>query len=228
MNERILLVEDEPGLITTLGDYLTSEGYRFQSAQNGEEGLAYAIKEPFDLIVLDVMLPYKSGLDVCRDLRQQGFATPVLMLTARGQVTDRVLGLKIGADDYLIKPFDMLELLARIEALLRRGRQKSGGASFVYEFGNIRVVTCCTEVRLDGTPVALSAREFQLLRYFIEHRGDTLSRKELLGEVWGYKGARMTRTVDVHVASLRRKLERDPANPKFILTVLGFGYKFAG
>jgi two-component system alkaline phosphatase synthesis response regulator PhoP len=228
MNERILLVEDEPGLITTLGDYLTSEGYRFQSAQNGEEGLAYAIKEPFDLIVLDVMLPYKSGLDVCRDLRQQGFATPVLMLTARGQVTDRVLGLKIGADDYLIKPFDMLELLARIEALLRRGRQKSGGASFVYEFGNIRVDTCCTEVRLDGTPVALSAREFQLLRHLIEHRGETLSRKKLLGEVWGYHGARLTRTVDVHVASLRRKLERDPANPKFILTVLGFGYKFAG
>jgi two-component system alkaline phosphatase synthesis response regulator PhoP len=228
MNEKILLVEDEPGLVTTLGDCLRSEGYEVGSAQDGEEGLARATNDFFDLIVLDVMLPRKSGLDVCRDLRQQGFATPILMLTARGQVVDRVLGLKIGADDYLTKPFDMQELLARIEALLRRVPQAVVGQSFIYQFGTIRVDTRRTEVRRDGTPVALSAREFQLLRYFIEHRGGTLPRKELLREVWGYRGARLTRTVDVHVASLRRKLEVDPGKPRFILTVLGFGYKFAG
>jgi two-component system, OmpR family, alkaline phosphatase synthesis response regulator PhoP len=228
MDEKILLVEDEPGLVTTLGDRLRSEGYSVEATQDGEEGLARAASEYFDLIVLDIMLPRKSGLDVCRDLRQQGFATPILMLTARSQIVDRVIGLKIGADDYLTKPFDMLELLARVEALLRRAPRATGGPSPIYEFGSIRVDTRRTEVLRDGARVPLSAREFQLLRYFIEHRGATLSRKELLREVWGYSGAQLTRTVDVHVAGLRRKLEIDPANPKFILTVLGFGYKFAG
>jgi two-component system alkaline phosphatase synthesis response regulator PhoP len=228
MNAKILLVEDELGLVTTLTDCLRSEGYEVESAQDGEKGLARATTDPFDLIVLDVMLPRKSGLDVCRDLRRQGFATPILMLTARDQVVDRVIGLKLGADDYLTKPFDMLELLARIEALLRRAPQAAVGLSFIHEFGTIRVDARRTEVWRDGTPVAVSAREFQLLRYFIEHRGETLSRKELLSEVWGYRGARLTRTVDVHVASLRRKLEIDSANPQFIRTVLGFGYKFAG
>ncbi len=228
MDEKILLVEDEPGLVTTLGDRLRSEGYSVESAQNGDEGLARAASEHFDLIVLDVMLPRKSGLDVCRDLRQQGFAIPILMLTARGQIVDRVIGLKIGADDYLTKPFDMLELLARVEALLRRAPRAAGGPSPIYQFGSIRIDTRRTEVVRDGAPVALSAREFQLLRYFIEHRGATLSRKELLREVWGYSGAPLTRTVDVHVASLRRKLEVNPGKPQFILTVLGFGYKFVG
>jgi len=228
MDEKILLVEDEPGLVATLGDRLRSEGYRIETAQNGEEGLTRATSDYFDLIVLDIMLPRKSGLNVCRDLRQQGFATPILMLTARGQTADKVVGLKIGADDYLTKPFDMLELLARVEALLRRAPRAAVGPSPIYQFGHIRVDFRRTEVSRDGTPVALSAREFQLLRYFTEHRGATLSRKELLREVWGYSGAQLTRTVDVHVASLRRKLEADPGNPQFILTVLGFGYKFAG
>jgi two-component system alkaline phosphatase synthesis response regulator PhoP len=228
MKETILLVEDEPGLVTTLGDRLRSEGYTVETAQNGVEGLSRAVSDCFDLIILDVMLPEKSGLDVCRDLRQQGFATPVLMLTARSQVVDRVIGLKIGADDYLTKPFDMLELLARVEALLRRAPRAAVGPSPICQFGNIRVDFRRTEVLRDGKPVALCAREVQLLRYFVEHRGVTLSRKELLKEVWGYSGAQLTRTVDVHVASLRRKLEADPGNPQFILTLLGLGYKFVG
>ena len=228
MDEKILLVEDEPGLVTTLGDRLRSEGYKVETAPNGVEGLSRAVSDCFDLIILDLMLPRKNGLDVCRDLRQQGFATPILMLTARGQIVDRVIGLKIGADDYLTKPFDMLELLARVEALLRRAPRAAVGPSPIYEFGHIRVDFRRTEVLRDGKPVALCAREFQLLRYFLEHRGETLSRRVLLREVWGYSGAQLTRTVDVHVASLRRKLETDPGNPQFILTVLGFGYKFVG
>jgi two-component system alkaline phosphatase synthesis response regulator PhoP len=228
MNEKVLLVEDEPGLVTTLGDCLRAEGYKVDSAEDGESGLARATRDFYDLIILDVMLPRKSGLDLCRDLRQQGFSTPILMLTARGQVVDRVLGLKIGADDYLTKPFDTLELLARMEALLRRAPQTAARPSPIYEFGPFRVDTRRTEVQRDGTAVPLTAREFQLLRYFLERRGETLSRSELLSEVWGYRGARLTRTVDVHVASLRRKLEADPGNPQFIRTMLGFGYKFAG
>jgi two-component system alkaline phosphatase synthesis response regulator PhoP len=228
MDEKILLVEDEHGLVTTLGDRLRSEGYRVETAQNGVEGLARATDDYFDLIVLDVMLPRKSGLNVCRDLRQQGFATPILMLTARGQTADKVVGLRIGADDYLTKPFDMLELLARIEALLRRAPAATASPAFIHQFGSLRVDFRRAEVSRNGKPVALSARELQLLRYLVEHRGEVLPRKELLKEVWGYNGALFTRTVDVHVASLRRKLETDPKHPQLIHTLPGLGYKFVG
>jgi two-component system alkaline phosphatase synthesis response regulator PhoP len=228
MDEKILLVEDEPGLVATLGDRLRAEGYKVETAQNGEEGLARATSDYFDLIILDIMLPRKSGLNVCRDLRQQGFATPILMLTARGETADKVVGLKIGADDYLSKPFEMLELLARIEALLRRVPGTPGALPNTYKFGSVRVDFRRTEVVRDGELLAVTAREFQLLRYFIEHRGATLSRSELLREVWGYRGIGSTRTVDVHVAWLRQKLEDDPKKPKFIVTVPGFGYRFEG
>lgn len=226
MSHRILLVEDEPGLRMTLGDRLRNEGYAVETAADGEEGLNRAAGEHFDLIILDVMLPRKSGFDVCRDLRQRGVYTPVLMLTALGQTGDKVLGLKIGADDYLTKPFDMLELLARLEALLRRAPSPQLAA--VHEFGAIRMDFRKAEVLRDGKPVTLSAKEFQLLRYFIEHRGETLTREELLTKVWGYGAAPSTRTVDVHVAWLRQKLEQDPKRPQLILTVHGLGYKFAG
>jgi two-component system alkaline phosphatase synthesis response regulator PhoP len=228
MNEKILLVEDEPGLVATLGDRLRSEGYKVETAQDGEDGLARATSDPFDLIILDLMLPRKSGLNVCRDLRQQGFATPILMLTARGQTADKVVGLKIGGDDYLTKPFDMLELLARIEALLRRAPSATATSAPIHQFGSLRVDFRRAEVLRDGKPVALSARELQLLRYFAEHRGEVLPRKELLKEVWGYSAALFTRTVDVHVASLRRKLEADPKHPQLIRTLPGLGYKFVG
>jgi two-component system alkaline phosphatase synthesis response regulator PhoP len=227
MHENILLVEDEEALRMTLSDRLHSEGFVVDCAADGTEGFQKATHLPFDLIILDVMLPRKNGLDICRDIRQAGLITPVLMLTARGQTIDKVLGLKIGADDYVTKPFDMMELMARIEALLRRAPSRPPSQEDVHQFGSIRVDLRGTQVFRDGKIVTLSAREFQLLRYFIEHRGATLSRDEILKEVWGYSAETFTRTVDVHVASLRQKLEDDPKQPAVILTVTRLGYKFA-
>ncbi len=230
MSKRILLVEDEPGLVMMLTDRLRNEGYSVEVANDGEAGLERAISEHFDLIILDVMLPLRNGFDVCRDLRQRSSSIPVIMLTARGQVVDKVVGLKLGADDYLTKPFEMLELLARIEALLRRAPSTATQMldSDIYQFGVVRVDFRRAEVHRNDQPVELSALEFRLLRYFIEHRGDTLSRDELLNEVWGYNALVSTRTVDVHVAWLRQKLEDHPRHPQYILTVHGLGYKFVG
>jgi two-component system, OmpR family, alkaline phosphatase synthesis response regulator PhoP len=225
--KRILLVEDEPGLVLTLSDRLAREGYAVDSAIDGETGLARAAGEAFDLILLDVMLPKLGGFDVLKDLRKKNVDTPVIMLTARGQVVDKVVGLKLGADDYVTKPFEMVELLARIEAKLRRAPlvpHPSEG----FQFDGVRVDFRRAEVTRDGAPIELSAREFQLLRYFVEHRGATLTREELLNEVWGYNAMPSTRTVDVHVAWLRQKIEPNPRHPQFILTVHGMGYKFAG
>jgi two-component system, OmpR family, alkaline phosphatase synthesis response regulator PhoP len=226
MEPRILLVEDDPGLRLTLTHRLDNEGYKVETAADGEDGLAQATNGGFDLVILDVMLPRKSGFDVCRDLRQRGVGTPVLMLTARHQVVDRVVGLKLGADDYLAKPFEMAELLARVEARLRR--RDTGAPAAVHRFGPVAVDLRRAEVTRDGERVDLSAKEFQLLKYFIAHRGATLSRNELLDEVWGYDAMPTTRTVDVHVAWLRRKLEAQPKHPRFILTIHGLGYKFVG
>lgn len=229
MNKRLLLVEDEPGLVLTLTDRLTSEGYDVTSARDGETGLERASSQSFDGIILDVMLPRKNGFDVCRDLRQRGVNTPILMLTARGQVVDKVIGLKLGADDYLTKPFEMIELLARVEALLRRVPAANPAlATDGYQFAGIKVDFRRAEVERDGERLELSAKEFQLLRYFIEHREATLSRDELLNGVWGYDAMPTTRTVDVHVAWLRQKLEPNPRHPQYILTIHGMGYKFVG
>jgi two-component system alkaline phosphatase synthesis response regulator PhoP len=224
----VLLVEDEAGLRVTLSDRLVSEGYLVETASDGEAGLSSAAKGTYDLIVLDVMLPKMNGFDVCRHVRQRGVVTPILMLTARGQVVDKVVGLKLGADDYLTKPFEAIELLARLEALLRRrpsGAQQGGEA---YRFGDVVVDFRRTDVTRAGTPVDVSAREFKLLVYFIEHRGATLSRDALLLHVWGYDDMPMTRTVDVHVAGLRQKIETNPKAPEYILTIHGLGYKFVG
>ena len=228
MKSRVLLVEDEPGLVLTLSDRLAKEGYAVATAADGEEGLKQATTESFDLVILDVMLPGKSGFDVCRDLRQKGFQKPILMLTARGQVTDKVVGLKLGADDYLTKPFEMMELLARIEALLRRAPTGGGAPTETYRFGNVEIDFRRAEVSRDGKPVELSALELKLLRYFIEHRGATISRDELLNEVWGYDAMPHSRTVDVHVSWLRQKIETNSSHPEFIVTVHRLGYKFVG
>ena len=225
---RVLLVEDEPSLVLTLVDRLQSEGYEVESAQDGNAGFERALDGPFDLILLDVALPGRGGFDVLRDLRQKKVETPVLMLTARGQVVDRVLGLKLGADDYLPKPFDMMELLARIEALLRRRQGSHRGMTGSYAFGDVRVDFRRAEVSRAGRPVELSSLEFKLLRYFIEHRGALLSRQELLEKVWSYPGVLQTRTVDVHVASLRQKIEPHPAKPEHIVTVHRMGSRFNG
>jgi two-component system alkaline phosphatase synthesis response regulator PhoP len=227
MTSRILLVEDEPGVRLTVEDRLRSEGYEVELAADGDEGLKRATSERFDLLILDVMLPKRSGFDVCRDLRQQGVTTPVLMLTARTQVADRVVGLKLGADDYLVKPFAMAELLARVETRLRRPASQLDRPG-AYRFGDVVVDFRRAEVEREGRPVNLSAKEFQLLRYFIENKGATVSRDELLDHVWGYDAMPSTRTVDVHVAWLRRKLEPNPRHPQFILTLHGLGYKFVG
>jgi len=226
MNENILLVEDEEALSLMLTDRLRSEGYVVDCARDGNEGLDKSTRLPFDLIILDVMLPGKNGFDVCREIRHAGLITPILMLTARGQTAEKVVGLKLGADDYVTKPFDMLELVARIEALLRRAPSKSAQAG-MHQVRGLRVDLRGTEVWREGKLVPLSAREFQLLRYFLEHPGETLSRDQILREVWGYHATTFTRTVDVHIASLRQKLEDDPKQPSLILTVPGFGYKFA-
>jgi two-component system, OmpR family, alkaline phosphatase synthesis response regulator PhoP len=227
---RLLLVEDEPGLVMTLTDRLIAEGYEVESATDAPSGLELAATGSFDAILLDVMLPGGNGMDVCRSLRQRGLQTPILMLTAKGQVVDKVVGLKLGADDYLVKPFEMAELLARVEALLRRASNSagSGSAPESYRFGDVSVDFRKAEVNKGGEALDLSAREFKLLKYFVEHRGAALTRDELLNEVWGYNAMPSTRTVDVHVAWLRQKLEDNPRHPQFILTVHGLGYKFVG
>jgi two-component system alkaline phosphatase synthesis response regulator PhoP len=224
---KILLVEDEEGLILTLTDRLESEGFEVVSAADGKLGLELATAEKFDLILLDVMLPKKNGYDVARDLRQKGIQTPILMLTAKGETIDKVLGLKLGADDYLTKPFEVMELLARIEALLRRSPQTAEpGPNGLFRFGEIGVDFKRAEVTRSEQPLELSAMEFRLLQFFIENRGTVHSRDDLLDAVWGYDSMPTTRTVDVHVAWLRQKLEENPRHPQYIQTVHGMGYKF--
>jgi two-component system alkaline phosphatase synthesis response regulator PhoP len=224
VSRRILIVEDEAALRLALSDRLRSEGYTVEVAGDGDQGFASARQGTFDLVLLDVMLPGRSGFDLCRDLRREGVDTPILMLTARGEVLDRVLGLKLGADDYLVKPFETAELLARIEALLRRAQPDTEGGAFA--FGDVRVDFRRVEVTRGGEPVELSALEFRLLRHFVEHKGEVLSRDRLLDEVWGYSAEVYSRTVDQHVATLRRKIETDPRRPRHVVTVHGLGYRF--
>lgn len=219
-------MEDEKGLILTLTDRLTMEGYDVVSAADGERGTELALAERFDAIILDVMMPKKNGYDVCRDLRQKSITTPILMLTAKGETIDKVLGLKLGADDYLTKPFEMMELLARVEALLRRSPANAAPRD-AFTFGDVEIDFRRAEVKKNGRGVDLSAMEFKLLQCLIDRRGTVLSRNELLDEVWGYDSMPSTRTVDVHIAWLRQKLEDTPKHPQFILTVHGLGYRFS-
>ena len=230
MNEHILIVEDEQELCMTLGDRLRSEGYAVECAFDGKSGFEKLNQVPFDLVILDLMLPLKSGLDLCVDIRRSGFTTPILILTALGQSVEKVAGLKLGADDYVTKPFDTLELMARVEALLRRSPNRIDNLraenSELYRLGSIVVDARKGKVTRAGRPVNLTSREFQLLRYLVEHRGITVSREELLEQVWGHIPGTLTRTVDMHVASLRQKLEVNPKKPEMIITVPLMGYKF--
>ena len=227
MSSRILLVEDEPGLVLTLSDLLRAEGYEIESASDGPDGLARATNEPIDLLILDVMLPGMSGLEVCRELRRLGKDVAVLMLTAKSQLTDRVVGLKLGADDYLTKPFEPPELMARIEALLRRTRKDSRTRLERYQFDSVSVDFVRNEVSKNGSAVSLAAKEIELLRYLIERRDKVVTREELLEAVWEYQPGVSSRTIDVHVAWLRQKLEQNPQTPRYIHTVRGVGYRFA-
>jgi len=226
MNESILIVEDEQALRTTLSDRLRAEGYVVDTAEDGQEGANKAMSLPFDLIILDVMLPFRNGFDVCRDIRQAGMATPILFLSVKDQTEDKVIGLKLGGDDYVTKPFKAAELLARVEVLLRRVPIHAGTG--VHHFGSIRVDLRRGQVTREGLSVYISGREFQLLRYLVEKAGTTVPRAELLRSVWGYDEGMFTRTVDVHIASLRQKLELDSKRPELIVTVPGVGYKFVG
>jgi len=227
MNERVLLIEDEPTLSLLLKERLEKEGYSVSSCHDGDQGLTHGLREPFDLVLLDIKLPGRNGFDVCRELRRHSIKVPILMLTARGDVKDRVKGLKMGADDYLAKPFEVIELLARMEAVLRRVNDSPPHLiDSLFCFGDLAVDLNKEEVLRGGSPVALTAKEFALLRYFIAKPNERLPRQILLEEVWGYKGVLNTRTVDLHVAQLRQKLERDPKHPLHILTLFRSGYKF--
>ena len=225
-NVNVLVVEDEQVLRNALEVRLRAEGYVVDTAADGDEGLLKATELPFDLIILDIMLPYRSGLDVCRGVRQKGLATPILMLTVRDQTLDKVVGLNLGADDYMTKPFEAPELIARVQTLLRRVPIRSGQG--VHQFGTIQVDVQREKVVRNGKPVQLTNREFHLLCYLMERTGSTVPRSELLRSVWGHEDGTSTRTVDSHVASLRRKLEYNPKRPELILTPPGVGYKFVG
>jgi len=224
---RVLIVEDDAAMATALKDGFAYEGYDVELARDGEAGLKLAREASPDIVILDVMLPKMSGLDVCKRLRSEGSALPIIMLTARGQEIDKVLGLKLGADDYVTKPFGFMELMARVEALLRR---TAGGARHaeVYGFGDVVVDFQKAELKKHGVLVEVTARELKLLEYFIAHRGEVVPRERLLDQVWEYDSAPLTRTVDMHVAKLRKKIEDDPAEPRFIVTVHRMGYKFTG
>jgi len=221
---RILVVDDEPQMVRGLVDNLRFEGYQTLAAASGREALAVADAEAPDVILLDVMMPGMSGWDVCRELRARGVAVPIIMLTARGEETDRVKGLELGADDYVTKPFGLRELLARIRAVLRRPGPRQGPE--VYAFGDVRLHLRARLAFKGGREVKLTRKEFDLLRYLVEFRGEVVTRDRLLDEVWGYEHFPTTRTVDTHVLRVRQKFEDDPERPRHIVTVHGQGYRF--
>jgi two-component system alkaline phosphatase synthesis response regulator PhoP len=227
MKTRILIVEDEPAMVAGLRDNFEYEGYDVISAGDGVQGLERALGEHPDLVVLDVMMPRMSGLDVCKQLKAKRPSLPVIMLTARGQEIDKVVGLELGADDYVTKPFSIRELMARVKAVLRRVSPPATTPE-VYRFGDVEVNTRSNEVRRGGEQIELSAKEFALLTYFVAHPAETLSRDRLLDAVWGYESYPNTRTVDTHILHLRQKLEPNPEEPRLFLTVHGSGYKFVG
>jgi len=226
MNGKVLIVEDDQAMAVALRDGFEYEGYTVQVARDGAVGLKLASDRDLDLIVLDVMLPKMSGFDVCKQLRSAGNATPIIMLTARGQEIDKVVGLKIGADDYVTKPFSFMELMARVEALIRRSNRKPEQSVDEFSFGDIAINFKRFEVTKAGQPIEMSPREFNILKYFIEHRGEVITRDQLLDSVWGYGSFPLTRTVDMHIAKLRQKIEDTPHDPKFVITVHRVGYKF--
>jgi DNA-binding response OmpR family regulator len=225
MNARVLFIEDEAAFAVGTMDRLRAEGYTVEWAANGAEGYERACREDFDLIVLDVMLPGKNGFDICRDLRREGISVPILMLTARGEVIDRVLGLKLGADDYVQKNCEPIELMARVEALLRRRGAATPPGARQATIGEVRVDLKNHEVLRNGEPLPLSPVEFRLLSYLLERRGAVVTREELLENVWAMHGDTLSRTVDVHIAGLRKKIEADPRYPRYLITVKGSGYK---
>lgn len=230
MKRRILFIEDDAGLALTLTHRLQAQGYTVQHAGTGSLGLKHATESHFDLILLDVMLPDTNGFDVCADIRLQGVRVPILMLTARGQTTDKVVGLNLGADDYMTKPFEVIELLARMEALFRRTQPSDAQPidANTVRFADVEIDTRGKEVRKNGITLDFSRKEYELLLFLIERKGDVLERDEILNHVWGYDAMPSTRTVDMHILKVRQKIEPNAREPQYILTVHGSGYKFVG
>ncbi len=227
MAERILIVEDDPAIVMGLEDLLVGEGYLVDAARDGNQAIELYRRRKPDLIVLDIMIPEISGYEVCRRIRKKDAETPILMLTAKGQEPDKVAGLELGADDYVVKPFGVSELLARIRALLRRSRVREVGRCEELSFGDVRIDPQKLEGTKKGRTFALTARELQLLSLFNSRSGQVLDRAEILDEIWGLRYEGTTRTLDQHIANLRKKIEEDPAQPLHILTVHGVGYRFA-
>jgi two-component system alkaline phosphatase synthesis response regulator PhoP len=226
MSARILIVEDDPGIRLVIADLLRAEKYLVETATEGSAGLSLATSRKFDLLILDVMLPGADGFAICHEARQRGFDGAILMLTAKGQIQDRVRGLATGADDYLVKPFNPDELVARVKALLRRVHKETLTPVMKFQFGNVTVDFSRTEFLKDGKPVNLAAKEAELLRLLVNHRGQALSRSQILQQVWSGQQFITERTVDVHIAWLRQKLEDNPVSPRHIITVRGEGYRF--
>jgi DNA-binding response OmpR family regulator len=225
---RVLVVEDDEAMAVALRDGFTYEGHEVTVARDGEAGLELARDSSPDIMILDVMLPKMTGLEVCRTLRGEGSELPIIMLTARGQEIDKVLGLKLGADDYVTKPFSFMELMARVEAVLRRSQPGGNAKGAVFDFGGVTVDLDRHEARKGEEELDLTPREFRLLGYFLGHQGEVVSREELLDAVWGYDTIPFTRTVDTHIAKLRKKIEDDPSDPQHLITVHRLGYKFVG
>lgn len=222
---RILIVEDEPQMRRGLKDNLEFEGHEVDFAEDGAIGLEKILRNPYDLIVLDIMLPRISGFDVCKKVREKGIKVPIIMLTAKGEEIDKVLGLELGADDYITKPFSLREFLARIRAVLRRTEDRRDDQRQRIQIGALEVDFSAYDAFLNGRPVAMSHKEFEILKYLWQHQGQTVSRDQLLNDVWGYEDFPTTRTVDNFMLKLRKRVEKDPAHPRYILTVHGIGYK---
>lgn len=225
---KILVVEDDEAMAVALHDGFTYEGHEVTRASDGEEGLRKAREDSPEIMILDVMLPKMTGLEVCKRLRGEGSKLPIIMLTARGQEIDKVLGLKLGADDYVTKPFSFMELMARVEAVLRRSQPERSKDTSLHKIGDVAIDLARHEACKAGEPLTLTPREFRLLAFFLEHLGEVVTREQLLDAVWGYDTIPFTRTVDTHIAKLRKKIEDDPSDPDHLITVHRLGYKLIG
>ena len=223
--KKLLIIEDDPAIRTGLKETFITEGYNVSDADTGTKGFELAGKHEFDLILLDLILPGKDGIEICKELRSDGVKTPIIMVTSRKEEIDKILGLEIGADDYVTKPFSIRELLARVKALIRRSTYEPGDIEEV-SFANLKIDFKKQEMLKGINPVRLSATEYRILHYFIDHEGEVISRDKFLDEVWGYDSYPTTRTVDNYILSLRKKIEDNPANPKHLVTVHKVGYKF--
>ncbi|MDP2982058.1 MAG: response regulator transcription factor [Candidatus Latescibacter sp.] len=228
MRKKILIIEDEEDLVKGLKLNLADEEYEVDWASDGLEGLRKALKETPDLIILDIMLPEKNGLEVCRELRQKNIGIPIIMLTAKGEEIDKVVGLEIGADDYITKPFSVRELLARLKAHLRRADREVNTLAGIYSFNEVEIDFAHFKARRKGKELDFTSTEMDILKYLIAHRGEVVTRDDLLDKIWGYDSYPTTRTIDNHILKLRKKIEDDPAHPQYILSVYGGGYRFVG